>query len=389
MRKAYKSSVFLDTCIVKNLLGFDESADVFQSKYNKNLLERYIKHHGCILSVFTLFEILKDKKIDNEQIQQNFKNLNFIIYTPYDEKDDILSCDYKSEIFNKQKRECFIQFINKKIIDFASIYYTDILIYPYILNLCNITEVEQREGLKLDFSIINKKTLEIIEYIEKQINFMFSKAEIFKKTSANKILNSFYKWITHITVDWFNNEISNLAKTRTVDGVYEVCNAYLERLKKVDFSIDLVIGKNNEVFANADSNFIYIVKENTYKLCNNKLSEHDWNIKFVKENKKIVNKIYKKHISSDVIDVYFNLNLDEFYFQHIIDYKGVENPQKSFRNMIDTNDIVDLLSLNLAEIKNDVYLTLDNKLKRVINKLYNKQKLEVFNIFIKEKLNEI
>ncbi len=63
--------IMLDTCVVKYLLNIKGNNDEAVSKNLKEkTIKNYIRHHACCISVFTLFELLR-----NPLNEQNIKDM--------------------------------------------------------------------------------------------------------------------------------------------------------------------------------------------------------------------------------------------------------------------------------------------------------------------------
>ena len=383
MQRLYRKPIYLDTCIAKNLLGFDENPDEIGKLYNKNILIKYIKHHGCILTVFTMFEILRDEKISNSKILDNLKKLNYEILVPYDIVNADFTLNYKNEMGNSFKRNSFIKIINEKILDYSSKFYSDILIYPFILNLYAILYTLKKKDIKISYQIINKKVAIIAKTLADRIKILFEDVGIYQKGPMKKQLNKVYKWITDITVKWFKEDVDILCKITNIENCYLVCDKYLERINNCDFNEPISVKGKNNIFANGDFDFLYILEKSTYNMTNKSFNREDWIKKFIEFNRQTISKIYKMQEKNFVIDEYFFISMYEFHFQHLIDKRGNMNPDLSFKNMIDTNDIIDLLSLNFSENNKGVFLTTDHKIQKIIRRYYDKERLNIFNLFIK------
>ena len=62
MKRTYNKPIMLDTCVAEYLLGVKcEHDEIVQKNINEDLLIKYVKHHGFIMSVFSLFELLHVK----------------------------------------------------------------------------------------------------------------------------------------------------------------------------------------------------------------------------------------------------------------------------------------------------------------------------------------
>ena len=64
MKRTYNKPIMLDTCVAEYLLGVKcEHDEIVQKNINEDLLIKYVKHHGFIMSVFSLFELLRKEMV--------------------------------------------------------------------------------------------------------------------------------------------------------------------------------------------------------------------------------------------------------------------------------------------------------------------------------------
>lgn len=394
MNKQYKKPFYLDTCIAKNILGFDDN-DEIERLYNKDKLLKYIKHHGCVFTVFTMFEILRDEKLDKDNsILDNLHSLNYEIFVPGDMVDADFTSNYKEKIYDKAERESFVKMINDNVINYASRYYSKILLYPFALNLYAIVVTSKNHNIKIDYKKMNSLAVKMIDSVSNQLNKTLKIAGQFRKNSSLRIINSAYKWITHLTIEWFNGEMNELSKDIEHGDIYKTCEEYMERLKHVDFnreiednlSLEIKDKKDSKiqhsVYANGEFNFLLLLEELGFSLTDGSIKKNEWIAKFIQFNKNILSKFYKINGDVDIVDKYFFINIYEFYFMHMCGHKGEFDPEKSIKKLIDTNDIVDLLSLYFVEAQRTIFLTTDNKIKRVIKRTYDKARWSTFCAFI-------
>ena len=76
MKRKYNKAVCLDTCIFNNIVGFPDTRPNFSQTYNKDLLTKYIKHHGYNMSDYNLYEVLRRDDWNDENIISNLLKLN-------------------------------------------------------------------------------------------------------------------------------------------------------------------------------------------------------------------------------------------------------------------------------------------------------------------------
>lgn len=399
MKKEYKQPVYLDTCIAKNILGFDDNSEI-ERLYNKDKLLKYIKHHGCVFTVFTMFEILRDEKLDiDSSMLDNLHSLNYEIFV-YDEMGDAdFTSNYKEEIYDKAKRETFVAMVNAKVIIGAAEYYACILAFPFVFLVCQIEEWCGKHSIKIEHNKLNEIIGGVISSISKQLNEMFQSQGIFKKSVALKVLNSVYKWIYSLTIEWFYGEMNEICKDAKKGNIYKTCELYLDKINQIDFNqkkeyenlLDKDTKKENQpIYATGELNFFLNLEEMGLKLMDenvgfkynaDKLSQEEFRARFVQLVDNYVHKIYK--IDDNTVRAkYLTENIHDFFLDHIRDFKGNFNLEKTLKSLVDPNDWIDLLSLEFVEKQGMIFLTTDGMLKRMIRKIYKEDRIQIFNDFI-------
>ena len=246
----------------------------------------------------------------------------------------------------------------------------------------------KEKNIKANYYKINNFTHEIIAQITKQLKKAISeKTENFKKTKMLNVINNAYKWITAITMKWFNSELNHFAETFELNDLYNAINSYKNYIVEVDFGIN-AIDTDNSNKAKSRHNFFKIINDSTYNYGYEVYggTKEDWNKKSISVFIDFIQRTFKSQDKTRVADSYLFSNIYNAYIYHLYDDAGNENDEKII-NLIDTNDIVDLLNLFTIQTmptKNKLlYLTLDGSSISIINKVYTKEEKETFYDFIK------
>ena len=356
MRKNYKKPIMIDTCVASYILDIHgENDKKIEDLINEKPLKHYLKHHGCWISVFTLFEILRRIKKPNEDFINKLKEYKVEIYTQYNEEDDVFTEKIFDELLDDVKVNKFLKVINKKIINFACEYLSTVLTYPLVLSVYLVYDYNKEKNLITkdlvkDFIIsCNKKISGIL------MNF-FEQVSIYKKDPINKIIRKIYKWVGYIGVEWINNEIKDF-----VNGEISLEAILVSLLNKID-----KVNWNNEIkradgslYVDGDFNMMYQLFK-TLKL-NHKMIDDSVFI----DN--IVNFRGKYYISlSPVEDAYFCKSIYDTYLFNIRDKKNNPAPNMRLDEAFDPNDIIDLMSYNFAYENNIKFISTDGNLNQII-----------------------
>lgn len=385
MKKAYKKSFVLDTNLFKNLVGFDKETNTIQNLYYKDKLLKHIKNHGCKITIYSLIEILRDEKLDNPNIKNNILNFNFDVLSS---EKNFNFTNIRESFFDVVERQRLLDFSLKHLVQYASEFYARLLIVPYLYCMYAVDITMKEKNIKANYYKINNFTHEIIVEITKQLKKAISeKTENFKKTKMLNVINNAYKWITAITMKWFNSELNHFGETFELNDLYNAINSYKNYIVEVDFGISAIDADNSNK-AKSRHNFLKIINDSTYKQGQNIYSDskEDWNKKSISVFIDFIQRTFKSQDKTRVADSYLFSNIYNAYIYHLYDDTGNENDEKII-NLIDTNDIVDLLNLFTIQTmptKNKLlYLTLDGSSISIINKVYTKAEKETFYDFIK------
>ena len=149
VKKKYNKRVCLDTCIANSLFGYDRDKNGFDQSYNKDLLTKYIIHHGYDISDYNLFEILRKENWYDINVFDNIKKLNWRTHEELKKRHPEFNLEALN-LPNKNQRDMFLKDINLQIIDFASDYYARVILFAYFYQVFSILYTSQKEGAYYD-----------------------------------------------------------------------------------------------------------------------------------------------------------------------------------------------------------------------------------------------
>ena len=354
--------IMLDTCVVKYLLNIKGKNDKAVSKNLKEkTLKNYIRHHACCISVFTLFELLRNPL--NEQNIKDMKKMRMQIYTPYELELDVFNDDYLNELLDIKKCKKFQENMNIKINKYASDYFARILSYPYVFLLFETNVEFNRRNTKFNARIIADKIEESIQLIAKILLENIQLNNNFSKSSVLKIIEKMYVWIATITFNWFNTDGNQMFIDNDFESVINSTNKLLEGIKNIDLSKTITDGNNNKVKANGYCNLIYVLTKKI-KETNPELNIDIENI-MIDKNIEIIRQIYKTQNAS-IEDLFIEKNVKELYLFSLKDKKKEEHPERLISKLFDSNDILDFMGLNLANSVKMPFITTDGKTNEII-----------------------
>lgn len=385
MKRIYNKPFVLDTNIFKNILGFDSEENTIQDSYYKDKLIKHIKNHGCKITIYTLLEVLRDEKIDNENIKNNILNFNFDVLRS---EKNFNFVNIKEGFFDIKIRQELIKFSLKHLIQYASEFYSRILIVPYLYCLYAVDLEIKERNIKIDYYRINNFTNNIILEITKQLKKnLIEKTENFKKTKVQKIINNTYKWINAITLKWFNSELNQFGHTFIIEDLFNALISYKKYITFVDLSEE-IIDKDHSKKVKPKHNFIKIINDSLYNCGEYKYhdTKDTWNKKSILAFIEFSQKVFKSLDTTRITDTYFTQTLYKFYIDHLYN-ENIYESNKKIKELIDSNDMVDLLNLytiqTLPKQNKLLYLTTDENSKNIINQVYNKTEKEIFYDFVK------
>ena len=354
--------IMLDTCIVKYLLNIKGKNDESVSKnLNLKTLKNYIRHHGCCISVFTLFELLRNPL--NEQNIKDMQKMHMQIYTPYEPESDVFDDDYLNELLDLEKCKKFQENMNIKINKYASDYFARILSYPYVFLLFETNVEFNRRHSKFNTGLIANKIEEAIQCIAKILLDNMQLNNNFSKSSILKIIEKMYVWIATITFNWFNTDGNQIFIDNSFDSVVNATNKLLENIKNIDLNNIITDDDNNKVKANGYCNLIYVLTKKI-KEENPELDVDIENI-MINKNIEIIREIYKTQKGS-IEDLFIEKNVKELYLFSLKDKKKEEHPERLISKLFDSNDILDFMGLNLANSVKMPFITTDGKTNEII-----------------------
>lgn len=381
--KDCKPLICIDTCILNNILGLDDDKNPKISElYNKKKLVRYIYHHGYFMSDFNLYERLIKEDWNNEIIIKKLKRLNYRTYEKI-----------KSEMpwfYNKMKnqppipqRYNFLNEISNKIVEFASDYYSRIIVYSYALLLQSLLFSLQKQSVKFDNEEMSKHLENVISLIKDTIKEEFNKLGLFTKTNAEKVINKIFLIFNHLSAEWYNKDVVEESKNVDEFNISKVTESFILTIKNYDFN-DNMVKENGSVTSKLEDSVVNSLCEVTYRYSNKEFSKETWNKKFLTIIKEIFLKQYDWNEDNKITNIYFIKNIEQIYFNYF-----ENNENKTVKRAINTNDIIDLMSLVYAYNEGFVFITIDNGINRVLNKLYNIKQKEFINVFINFKFDKL
>lgn len=352
----------LDTCIIKYLLNIKGQNDgSVSNNLNEKTIRNYIRHHGCCISVFTLFELLRNPL--NEQNIKDMKKMNVQIYTQYEKESDVFDDNYLNELLDIEKCKKFQKIMNIKINQYASDYFARILSYPYIF-LLYMTSVEfKRRKTEFNANIITNKIEECIQSISNTLFNNMQSNNNFSKSSILSIIEKMYVWIATITFNWFNTDGNQMFIDNNFESVSNATNKLLENIKKIDLSLSITDDDEKQIKANGYCNLIYVLAKRIKEFNSN--LNIDIESEMFKKNIELIKAIYKTE-KGTIEDLFIEKNIKELYLFSLKDKKKEEHPERPIRRLFDSNDILDFMNLKLAYSLNMPFITTDGKTNEII-----------------------
>ena len=191
MKKKYNKAVCLDTCLFNNIVGFDKEDSDFSKTYNKELLIKYIKHNGYNISDYNLYEVLRKDNWDNENIIANLLKLNSKTL----EKVMSINPDIWNVIKRKpdiKSRNAFLKGMFGNISDFASDFYSQILLFSFLFVIYSILNYYKVNNILYDDKLVSDHINYVVSFLKTQLKREFLSVGKYTKSSSQKILNKYY-----------------------------------------------------------------------------------------------------------------------------------------------------------------------------------------------------
>lgn len=389
MKKKYNKAICLDTCLFNNIVGFPDSNPNFSQTYNKDLLIKYIKHHGYNMSNYNLYEVLRRDDWNSETVISNLLKLNSRI----NEKLKARYPKFKEIIENKpneKSRNHFIKKMFENLIDFASDFYSQILNYPFLFVLYYVLHNYKPNNINYNYNHISKYVQKVNSILQKHLKEEFLHFEKYTKTHAQKILNKYYIITNHLTIEWSNTKIYPLSKKLHSNqlnehNLYTLIEDYINSLNNFDFQQEILL-ENGRKKANNTDNIIYLISNQGFEGNKEKFTKEEWVLKFTKFTKDLFNSLYDSTSVNQIIKTYYEINVTNFYIQHILQCEENKEPRKLL-DFIDPNDLIDLCALSDSYEKGFIFVSNDAKINKILDKLYTKQQKEFINLFINYKFS--
>lgn len=385
MKRKYNKAVCLDTCIFNNIVGFPDTSANFSQTYNKDLLTKYIKHHGYNMSNYNLYEVLRRDDWNDENIISNLLKLN----SKTNEKLKARYPKFKEIIENKpneKSRNHFIEKMFENIIDFASDFYSQILNYPFLFTLYYVLHNYKLNNINYNYNCISKYVLKINHLLQKHLKEEFLLLGKYTKTPAEKILNKYYLIINHLTIEWSNTKIYPLSKNLHTNqlneqDLYTLIEDYIDIFNKFNFQQEIIL-ENGRKKANNTDNIIYLMSNQGFEGNKEKITKEEWILKFTKFIKDLFNALYDSSGVNQIIKTYYEKNVTNFYIQHIVKCEENKEPRKLL-DFIDPNDLIDLCALSDSFEQGFIFISNDSKINKILDSLYTRQQKEFINLFIR------
>ena len=391
MKRKYNRPICLDTCLFNNIIGFDGEGSDFSKLYNRERLIKYIKHHGYNVSDYNLYETLRRDDWNDEKIIQNLlilnsKNLNKLKSINPD-VDEIIKQNPKITERNK-----FICSMFKNITDFASDFYSQILIFSALFIIYSILHCFQMKKINFSQKIVSDYVRKIKEIMKKHLQKEFSLYGKYEKTPAQKILNKYYLIVNHLTIEWSNQYVCKFSNKFFVSDdisekdLYFVINEYINILTNYDYSQEIIL-ENGRKKANNRDNVIYLISNQGFETHKNELTIDEWKLKFSEFTKRMFRVLYDSSDVNEIIRTYYEMNVFDFYIQHVLVCQEYTETIKLL-SLIDPNDLIDLCALSDSYEQGFLFVSNDSKINKVINKIYSKEQKEFINLFINYKFDD-
>lgn len=378
MKRTYNKPIMLDTCVAEYLLGVKcEHDEIVQKNINEDLLIKYVKHHGFIMSVFSLFELLRKENNISDILIKNLKKFDVKIYTPYTHDKDIFGENYINELNNKDKVKRFLDTTNKQIVLFASKNLSQTLMYPMSFLLFGMLNHFSINGVEVDTKKVNKKIRLAIEIISQKLYEKILIANYYQKSKVLKIINCVYKWIAKHLFDWFNNEANDVIISIDSKKLYDALDILIEKLNSINLDNEVDVS-DHSIRADGAFNMLFVLCEKMKET--HKFENVDIDDLFMQKNLDIIKIIYHTH-ERTISNIYLEKNIYDLYLSHIRNKKGLSEPELKLDKIFDSNDIIDLLSCKFAYDNQYKFITTDGKINGIISQV--ESDISVNKLFIK------
>ena len=320
MKKAYNKPLCLDTCIFKNLLGYDEGkvnnkGIKFEETYNSKKLEKYVKHHGYLMSEYTLYEFIRDEKWNNPRVLNKLQEIN--------RKTKQQVCAIRPELENllntvpdPKRIEQYAYHVFTNIVDFAGDYYSRILLFPTLFNVYSFLYLFVKRGINYNQDLINSKIEDIIQFLSDKIKHEFMMYQKYTKSISEKVINKFFLITNHVSICLYNDNMLKLSDkyessdfTNAEEDLQYVLDTLNKMLNDIDYK-ENVVRCDNTKYAKATDTIMFSICNLLMK--DYECTKEEWNKIFVQSIDKIAFSIYGLE-NNKVIDIYFRNNIWYFF----------------------------------------------------------------------------
>lgn len=385
MNKKYNKAICLDTCIFTKVVGFPDANPNYNKKYNEEILIKYIKHHGYNISDYNLYEVLRRDDWNDEKVISNLLKLNSKI----NEKLKSKHPEFKKIIENKpneKSRNHFIKTMFTNIVDFASDFYSQILVFPFLFVIYAILNYYKIYNLKFNSITLSHYAKQATSIIKKQLKQEFLQNPNYTKSSAQKILNKYYLILNHLTIEWSNSQVCNLSENLEKhtplgeDILYNILDNYIKDLNSFDYTHNIRINDGHTKANNTD-NIIYLISNQGFNKHKDKFTNEEWSSNFSQFIKNLFNALYDSTGINKIIKTYYEINITNFYIKHILNCEEKKEHRKLL-DFIDPNDLIDLCALSDSYEQGFLFISTDSKINKIIDIVYTKKQKEFLNLFI-------
>lgn len=374
----YNKPLYLDTCVFNNIFNEADKNSNIDEQIEAKPLKNYIRHHGCYITVYSLYELLRQSENNSKSIIGTLSALlkkgDVTIRTSQHSKLNISSYDFACRIEDEEKRHAILCEISDEILDYASDFYSRVFLFPFAMgNYClqrspALKNVCQNRTLSHE---IFKKAIHVLKTaIKKQY------VELYRK-SFSKTLDRINKHLDILSKKWFCDTMTPLFENPSESLYNETLTSILQMLENEDFGIDIV-EENNRIYSNKTNNPLYWIITEIMPDVTDSSHHNSENITQLKNKiENIMREVYSTD-NSPLINEYLTRALRQFFMRQI----SGSSSEHNFSRIVQPNDIIDYINLEYSEADNYVYLTTDKAVIQIIDKIYPSEKKNVFYDFI-------
>jgi len=387
MKKKYNKPLFIDTCILSNLLGLDEEKSNknrfdFEKLCNKKILEKYIIHHGYLMSDYNLYEILRNENWNAEKVVKRLRRLNYrtrqkVYYIRPDPR------YLENQIPSANKVKHYTNEVFHNIINFASNYYSSILLFPFYFNLCTFLFLFNKKKVFYDQKLMSKKTENLANVFADKIKKEFLRHGKYTKSTYEKVINKFFLISNHLMVVFYNekmvplyNKYELLNFDNVQNDIDNLVDEFTQQIISFDYN-EVILRFDNSKTAKMEDTIMLPLAKNLLNSPSGEYNKDNLKNVFSHIVDKMIYPIYG--LKDDLVrDIYFRNNIHDIYTK-VLD----ENYQnKEIKRMLNGNDLLDLCGLSEAVQENVIFISTDSGINKVIDRIYTDEQKAIVNLFI-------